>query len=60
VVATSFLTAGGDSFSAFLGGENVASGPVDVETAFAYFQKNSPVAPPAADHATATSQRLSC
>jgi 5'-nucleotidase len=60
VAANSFLTAGGDSFSAFLGGDNLASGPVDVETSFAYFQKNSPVAPPAADHASATTTRLSC
>jgi 5'-nucleotidase len=60
VAANSFLTAGGDSFSAFLGGDNLASGPVDVETSFSYFQKNSPVAPPAADHATLTTQRLSC
>jgi 5'-nucleotidase len=60
VVANSFLTAGGDNFSAFLDGDDLASGPVDVETSFAYFQKNSPVAPPAADHATLTTQRLSC
>jgi 5'-nucleotidase len=60
VVANSFLTAGGDNFSAFLAGDNLASGPVDVESSFAYFQKNSPVAPPAADHATSTTQRLSC
>lgn len=60
VVANSFLTAGGDDFSAFLGGKDVATGPVDVETSFSYFQKNSPVAPPAANHATATTQRVSC
>jgi 5'-nucleotidase len=60
VVANSFLTAGGDGFTAFLRGSGLASGPVDIETAVSYFQKNSPVAPPAADHASLTANRLSC
>jgi 5'-nucleotidase len=60
VVANSFLTAGGDDFSAFRNGTDLASGPIDVESSFTYFQKNSPVAPPAADHAQATAERLSC
>jgi 5'-nucleotidase len=59
VVANSFLLGGGDSFS-FNVGDNPVSGPLDVETAVSYFQANSPVAPPAANHATATTQRLSC
>jgi hypothetical protein len=45
VGANSFSTAGGDGFSAFLAGDDRVSGPVDVETSFAAFQKRSPVAP---------------
>jgi 5'-nucleotidase len=60
VVANSFLTAGGDSFSAFTQGTGLANGPVDVDTAVTYFQRNSPVDPPAADHATLTAERLTC
>ena len=60
VVANSFLTAGGDGFTTFTRGTDLANGPVDVDTAVTYFQKNSPVAPPAADHATLTTDRLSC
>ncbi|MGY1847351.1 MULTISPECIES: 5'-nucleotidase C-terminal domain-containing protein [unclassified Blastococcus] len=51
VAANSFLIAGGDSFTAFTNGTDPATGPVDVETAVAYFEAASgPVAPPAADH----------
>ena len=60
VAANSFLTAGGDDFAAFRKGRDLASGPVDVDTALEYFQANSPVSPPAADHATLTTSRLSC
>jgi 5'-nucleotidase len=60
VVANSFLLAGGDSFSALAKGSGVANGPVDVETAVSYFKAHSPVAPPAANHAKATTERLSC
>ncbi|MCO7219083.1 bifunctional UDP-sugar hydrolase/5'-nucleotidase [Klenkia sp. PcliD-1-E] len=52
VVANSFLIAGGDSFTAFTNGTDPTTGPVDVDTAVAYFEDNSPVAPPAADHGT--------
>jgi 5'-nucleotidase len=52
VVVNSFLTTGGDSFTAFTRGTNVASGPVDVDTAVSYFKTKSPVSPPPANHAT--------
>ena len=50
VAANSFLIGGGDSFTSFTNGTDPATGPVDVDTAVAYFEANSPVAPPAADH----------
>ncbi|MGY1671347.1 bifunctional metallophosphatase/5'-nucleotidase [Geodermatophilus sp. SYSU D00710] len=53
VVANSFLTAGGDSFTAFTGGTGLTVGPVDVDALVAFFEANSPVSPPAADHGTA-------
>ncbi|WP_222193930.1 bifunctional metallophosphatase/5'-nucleotidase [Modestobacter italicus] len=53
VVANSFLIGGGDAFTAFTNGTDPATGPVDVDTAVAYFEANSPVAPPAADHGQA-------
>jgi 5'-nucleotidase len=52
VVANSFLVAGGDQFSAFTAGSDPVTGPVDADTAVAYFQQHSPVSPPPADHAT--------
>ena len=52
VVANSFLVAGGDQFSAFPAGSDPVTGPVDADTAVAYFQQHSPVSPPPADHAT--------
>jgi 5'-nucleotidase len=58
VVANSFLVAGGDGFSGFTHGTNPVTGPVDVDTAVTYFQTHSPVAPPAAKHATQTSDRI--
>ncbi|CCG04698.1 bifunctional metallophosphatase/5'-nucleotidase [Blastococcus saxobsidens] len=54
VAANSFLIAGGDQFSAFTNGTAPATGPLDVDSAVFYFEQNSPVAPPAADHGTAT------
>jgi 5'-nucleotidase len=54
VVMNSFLATGGDSFTAFTRGTNPATGPVDVDTAVAYFRAHSPVAPPAANHGTPT------
>ncbi|MEX5717658.1 bifunctional metallophosphatase/5'-nucleotidase [Geodermatophilus maliterrae] len=52
VVANSFLTAGGDSFTTFTSGTDLTVGPVDVDTLVAYFQANSPVSPPPANHST--------
>ncbi|WP_448615888.1 bifunctional metallophosphatase/5'-nucleotidase [Modestobacter sp. URMC 112] len=51
VVANSFLLGGGDSFTAFTGGTDPVTGPVDVDTAVAYLAANSPLTPPAGDHA---------
>jgi 5'-nucleotidase len=52
VAANSFLTAGGDSFTAFLNGSAVTTGPVDVDVLVEYFEQNSPVSPPLANHGT--------
>jgi 5'-nucleotidase len=52
VVANSFLTAGGDSFTTFTAGTDLTVGPVDVDTLVAYFEAHSPVSPPPADHST--------
>jgi 5'-nucleotidase len=60
VAANSFLAVGGDSFTGFAHGTDPVTGPVDVDTAVGYFKAHSPVAPPAADHGTATSERLGC
>ncbi|MCW2675943.1 MAG: putative 5-nucleotidase [Modestobacter sp.] len=60
VAANSFLVAGGDSFTGFAHGTAPVTGPVDVDTAVAYFKAHSPVAPPAADHSRATTERLGC
>jgi 5'-nucleotidase len=51
VVANSFLIGGGDSFTAFKTGTDPVTGPVDADTAVAYFRAHSPVSPPPADHA---------
>jgi 5'-nucleotidase len=51
VAANSFLLAGGDSFTAFTGGTEPVTGPLDVDTAVAYLAANSPLTPPAGDHA---------
>jgi 5'-nucleotidase len=60
VAANSFLVAGGDSFTGFANGTDPVTGPVDVDTAVSYFRAHSPVSPPAADHGTATADRLDC
>jgi 5'-nucleotidase len=52
VAANSFLLQGGDSFSAFLNGTAPTTGPVDVDVLVEYFEANSPVSPPPADHST--------
>jgi 5'-nucleotidase len=60
VVANSFLVTGGDSFGAFKNGTDPVTGPVDADTAVEYFGANSPVAPPAANHATETTTPAPC
>jgi 5'-nucleotidase len=52
VAGNSFLLGGGDSFTAFTTGTGKTTGPLDADTAVAYFGKHSPVAPPPANHAT--------
>jgi 5'-nucleotidase len=51
VAANSFLLAGGDAFTAFTNGTDPVTGPLDVDTAVSYLTANSPVTPPAGDHA---------
>jgi 5'-nucleotidase len=51
VAATSFLIAGGNAFTAFTSGTDPVTGPLDVDTAVSYLAANSPVTPPAGDHA---------
>jgi 5'-nucleotidase len=51
VAANSFLVAGGDSFTAFTNGTAPVTGPLDVDTAVSYLAANSPLIPPAGDHA---------
>jgi 5'-nucleotidase len=51
VAANSFLVAGGDTFTAFTNGTDPVTGPLDVDTAVSYLAENSPVTPPAGDHA---------
>ena len=51
VAANSFLIAGGDSFTAFTRGTDPVTGPLDVDTSVSYLAENSPLAPPAGDHA---------
>ncbi|MCZ2829534.1 bifunctional metallophosphatase/5'-nucleotidase [Modestobacter sp. VKM Ac-2986] len=57
VAANSFIIGGGDGFTAFTNGDErgigPVSGPVDVDSAVAYFETNSPVPEPAADHGQA-------
>ncbi|WP_324273996.1 bifunctional metallophosphatase/5'-nucleotidase [Blastococcus brunescens] len=54
VAANSFLIGGGDQFTAFTNGENPVTGPLDVDTAVAYFAAEGTVAPPAVGHGQAT------
>jgi 5'-nucleotidase len=54
VAANSFLVAGGDSFTAFTNGTAPVTGPLDVDTAVSYLAANSPLIPPAGDHAVLT------
>jgi 5'-nucleotidase len=55
VAGNSFLLGGGDSFDAFKLGTNPTTGPVDVDTAVSYLAANTPLTPPAGNHAVVTS-----
>jgi 5'-nucleotidase len=52
VAMNSFLAGGGDSFTAFRTGADPVTGPVDVDTAVAYFRTHPSVSPPPANHGT--------
>jgi 5'-nucleotidase len=53
VVANSFLSGGGDSFTAFRNGTAQVTGPVDVDTAIAFFGRTNPYTAPAIGHGVA-------
>ncbi|MBN8983158.1 MAG: 5'-nucleotidase C-terminal domain-containing protein, partial [Rhizobiales bacterium] len=46
VTVNNFLAVGGDGFTVLKGGTNQLFGLYDVDALYAYFQANSPVAPP--------------
>ncbi len=46
VTANSFLTEGGDGFTALAEGTDLVTGPVDIESFVEFFRQNSPVSPP--------------
>ncbi|WP_061295305.1 bifunctional metallophosphatase/5'-nucleotidase [Herbidospora cretacea] len=52
VAANNFLVGGGDAFAAFTQGDDLWSGPLDIDAFEAYLTANSPVAPPVANHIT--------
>lgn len=49
VTINSFLAAGGDNFTIFGEGRNVAGGPLDLDALERYLAANNPLAPPAPD-----------
>jgi 5'-nucleotidase len=51
VAANSFLITGGDSSTAFTGGTDPVTGPLDVDTAVDHLTAHSPLDPPSGDHA---------
>ncbi|NYI88588.1 5'-nucleotidase [Amycolatopsis endophytica] len=52
VSVNNFLAGGGDGFTEFTKGTDLAGGPVDLDALIAYFGAHSPIAPPAADRIT--------
>jgi 5'-nucleotidase len=52
VSVNNFLAAGGDGFTEFKQGTNLAGGPIDLDAFIAYFAAHPGVAPPAADRIT--------
>lgn len=49
VTVGDYLAAGGDSFTAFVGGMNPVGGGLDLDALKAYIKANSPLAPPSVD-----------
>ena len=52
VSVNNFLAAGGDGFSEFTNGTDLAGGPVDLDAFTAYLTANPNLAPPPADRIT--------
>ncbi|ROS41215.1 bifunctional metallophosphatase/5'-nucleotidase [Amycolatopsis thermoflava] len=52
VSVNNFLAGGGDGFTEFTKGTDLAGGPVDLDALIAYFGAHSPVPPPPADRIT--------
>ncbi|MEU0466191.1 bifunctional metallophosphatase/5'-nucleotidase [Amycolatopsis sp. NPDC006131] len=52
VSVNNFLAGGGDGFTEFTKGTDLAGGPVDLDALIAYFGAHSPVTPPPADRIT--------
>ncbi len=53
VSVNNFLAAGGDGFTEFTKGTDLAGGPVDLDALIAYFGAHAGIAPPPADRITA-------
>ena len=60
VAANSFLTPGGDGFTAFTKGTDLVPGPLDADLFRAYITANSPVAPPATGRLTVSEEPFVC
>lgn len=54
VSVNNFLAAGGDGFTEFRKGTDLAGGPVDLDALIAYLGAHPGVAPPLADRITVT------
>ncbi|MEW9554529.1 bifunctional UDP-sugar hydrolase/5'-nucleotidase [Nonomuraea sp. NPDC050783] len=52
VAANNFLVGGGDAFTAFTGGTDLWSGPLDIDAFVDHLGRNNPVAPPATNRIT--------
>jgi 5'-nucleotidase len=52
VSVNNFLAAGGDGFTEFTKGTNLAGGPIDLDALIAYFAAHPGIAPPPADRIT--------
>ena len=52
VSVNNFLAGGGDGFTVFTQGTDLAGGPIDLDALVTYFGANSPIAPPALNRIT--------